>query len=328
MKPINILIIDDQRTIRVLLADILKQMGYKNVDLASTSEEGFKIIQNKLKRGEEIDLILLDINLPDNNGVEICEELKKKSEFKDVPIVMITGNEDSATLKKAFAVGASDYITKNVSEIEIKARISSALNLRKEIKKRNAREEELKKTARKLKAANKKLEEMASQDGLTNLANRRLFDKIIKKEWQQAQKRNNCLGLIMLDIDYFKRYNDYYGHQTGDDCLKELAAVMKEVISPEKDLVARYGGEEFAIILPESNLRKIEAVTKKLQAKIDNLKIEHPDSPIANYVTVSIGGVVTRPQRNESFEQLIEKTDDLLYKAKKNGRNQIKIEEV
>lgn len=328
MKPINILIIDDQRTIRVLLADILKQMGYKNVDLASTSEEGFKIIQNKLKRGEEIDLILLDINLPDNNGVEICEELKKKSEFKDVPIVMITGNEDSATLKKAFAVGASDYITKNVSEIEIKARISSALNLRKEIKKRNAREKELKKTARKLKAANKKLEEMASQDGLTNLANRRLFDKIIKKEWQQAQKRNNCLGLIMLDIDYFKRYNDYYGHQTGDDCLKELAAVMKEVISPEKDLAARYGGEEFAIILPESNLRKIEAVTKKLQAKIDNLKIEHPDSPIANYVTVSIGGVVTRPQRNESFEQLIEKTDDLLYKAKKNGRNQIKIEEV
>ena len=328
MKPINILIIDDQRTIRVLLADILKQMGYKNVDLASTSEEGFKIIQNKLKRGEEIDLILLDINLPDNNGVEICEELKKKSEFKDVPIVMITGNEDSATLKKAFAVGASDYITKNVSEIEIKARISSALNLRKEIKKRNAREKELKKTARKLKAANKKLEEMASQDGLTNLANRRLFDKIIKKEWQQAQKRNNCLGLIMLDIDYFKRYNDYYGHQAGDDCLKELAAVMKEVISPEKDLVARYGGEEFAIILPESNLRKIEAVTKKLQAKIDNLKIEHPDSPIANYVTVSIGGVVTRPQRNESFEQLIEKTDDLLYKAKKNGRNQIKIEEV
>ena len=328
MKPINILIIDDQRTIRVLLADILKQMGYKNVDLASTSEEGFKIIQNKLKRGEEIDLILLDINLPDNNGVEICEELKKKSEFKDVPIVMITGNEDSATLKKAFAVGASDYITKNVSEIEIKARISSALNLRKEIKKRNAREKELKKTARKLKAANKKLEEMASQDGLTNLANRRLFDKIIKKEWQQAQKRNNCLGLIMLDIDYFKRYNDYYGHQTGDDCLKELAAVMKEVISPEKDLAARYGGEEFAIILPESNLRKIEAVTKKLQAKIDNLKIEHPDSPIANYVTVSIGGVVTRPQRNKSFEQLIEKTDDLLYKAKKNGRNQIKIEEV
>ncbi|MFO7818897.1 MAG: diguanylate cyclase, partial [Halanaerobacter sp.] len=243
MIEINILIVDDQKTIRLLLANILNRMGYKNIDFAASAEGTFAIVEEKLKEGETIDLILLDINLPDDNGINVCKRLKKEKKLADTPIVMITGSEESSTLKKAFSAGAEDYITKMASKIELQSRIASALRLRKEIKKRNARERELRRTAKKLKAANKKLEEMASQDGLTGLSNRRLFDKVIRKEWKKAQEDESNLGVIMLDIDHFKEYNDYYGHQAGDDCLKDLAAVMKELTPEPENLAARYGGE-------------------------------------------------------------------------------------
>ena len=325
MILINILIVDDQKTIRLLLANILNRMGYKSIDFAASGEETFAIVEEKLKKGETIDLILLDINLPDDNGINVCERLKKEKRLADTPIVMITGNEESTTLKKAFSAGAEDYITKMSSKIELQSRIASALRLRKEIKKRNAREKELRRTAKKLKAANKKLEEMASQDGLTGLSNRRLFDKTIRKEWKKAQENESNLGVIMLDIDHFKEYNDYYGHQTGDDCLKDLAAVMKELTPGPENLAARYGGEEFVIVLVETDLAKVKAMAKRLREKIVSLKIAHQESKVADYVTVSIGAAMAQPDHKSGAKRLIKKADEMLYQAKEEGRNQVKI---
>ena len=324
MIEINILIVDDQEEIRLLLGHILRKAGYEELDFSSTAQETFAIIKAK----EDIDLILLDINLPDKNGIEICKELKSKEKLKDTPIIMVTGEEDNNTLDRAFSAGAIDYITKPVARIELRARVGSALQLRKEIKERNAREKELEETAKKLKEANKKLEKLASKDGLTGLTNRRLFDKLVREEWQRARRNKDYLGLIMLDIDYFKEYNDFYGHQKGDDCLKKLANTMKDVIKRPGDLVARYGGEEFVVVLPQTDLSGTERIAEKIRQEIVNRKILHHESKVSDYVTVSLGAAVAHPNSKENrVEKLIEVADNLLYEAKEKGRNRTAVEE-
>ena len=266
--------------------------------------------------------------MPDKNGIEICKELKSKEKLKDTPIIMVTGEEDNNTLDRAFSAGAIDYITKPVARIELRARVGSALQLRKEIKKRNAREKELEETAKKLKEANKKLEKLASKDGLTGLTNRRLFDKLVREEWQRARRNKDYLGLIMLDIDYFKEYNDFYGHQKGDDCLKKLANTMKDVIKRPGDLVARYGGEEFVVVLPQTDLSGTERIAEKIRQEIVNLRIPHQESKVSDYVTVSLGAAVAQPNSKENrVKKLIEVADNLLYEAKEKGRNRIAVEE-
>ncbi|MFO7818653.1 MAG: diguanylate cyclase [Halanaerobacter sp.] len=325
---INILIVDDQEEICLLLGHILRKAGYENIESSATAEETFKIVADKLEADEDIDLILLDINLPDKNGIEVCKELKSKEQLKDTPIIMVTGDEDNTTLEKAFSAGAVDYITKPISKIELRARVGSALQLRKEIKERNAREKELEETAHKLKKANKKLEEMASKDGLTGLTNRRLFDRLVREEWQRARRNNDYLGLIMLDIDHFKEYNDFYGHQKGDDCLKKLAHTMQEVIKRPGDLVARYGGEEFVVVLPQTDLSGTKMIAEKIRQEIVNLKIPHHESKVSDYVTVSLGVAVAQPNSKENrVKKLIEVADNLLYEAKEKGRNRTAVEE-
>ncbi len=164
---------------------------------------------------------------------------------------MVTGREDKETLKNAFAAGAMDYITKPISTVELKARVRSALKLRQAVKKRIAREKELEKLTIELQNANKKLNKLASIDGLTGLSNRRYFDKALEKEAARMAREDKKLGILMIDIDNFKNYNDLYGHQAGDDCLKKVASTISETVFRPGDLAARYGGEEFVVILPE-----------------------------------------------------------------------------
>jgi len=128
-------------------------------------------------------------------------------------------------------------------------------------------------------------------DGLTGLANRRLFDQTLEKEWKRSQREDNEMGLLMLDIDHFKYYNDTYGHQKGDECLKKLSAKMRNLLFRPGDFVARYGGEEFTVILPNTNEKGIKKVTEKLRLGIKNLELEHRESPISKYITVNTGAV-------------------------------------
>lgn len=173
-----------------------------------------------------------------------------------------------------------------------------------------------------LTAANKKLEQISYIDGLTGVANRRKFDSVLPNEWRRCQRAQHFLTLILLDIDFFKRFNDRYGHLEGDDCLKRVAETIQHIPSRPADFVARYGGEEFAIILPETDLTGAEQIAKKICDDVRHMKIPHQDSDVSEYVTVSLGVACVVPGKEITLKQFVDMADQLLYSAKENGRNQ------
>lgn len=318
----DILIVDDSESIRAFLAQILKSCNYDNLEFATNGQEALAMVDKKLKSGQEYDLILLDVILPEMNGIEICSKLKNEYNLDEVPIIMVTGREDKETLKNAFAAGAMDFITKPISSVELKARVRSALSLRQAVKKRIAREQELEKLTIKLQNANRKLNKLASIDGLTGLSNRRYFDKSLEKETARMAREDKKLGILMIDIDNFKDYNDLYGHQAGDDCLKKVASTISKTVYRPGDLAARYGGEEFVVILPDTDREGLEEVAERIRKSIENLGIEHNDSPVTDHVTVSIGAAVSKVKNKEDGEAIVKSADNALYQAKAAGKNQ------
>ncbi len=182
-------------------------------------------------------------------------------------------------------------------------------------------ETEYSKMAEKLRIANHKLRKLANSDGLTGLANRRYFDVYFQQEWKRLSREQASLSLIMCDVDYFKSYNDTYGHQLGDECLRQIATVLKKTIKRPADLAARYGGEEFVLLLPNTDLQGAIHLAKKIRSKIKSLNIPHINSEISNCVTISLGVAATIPQLNQLSQTLIATADKNLYKAKSVGRN-------
>lgn len=168
-----------------------------------------------------------------------------------------------------------------------------------------------------------KLQRLSVIDGLTGIGNRRLFDETLGNEWKRVIRDKFPISLILLDIDFFKLYNDSYGHQAGDTCLKQVATALDLCVQRPADLVARYGGEEFAVILPETTLEGASSLAESIRSSIESLKIEHNKSTVSPYVTVSIGVSTLVPERVASYEQLILNADKALYRAKEKGRNQI-----
>ncbi|RAK06364.1 response regulator receiver modulated diguanylate cyclase [Halanaerobium saccharolyticum] len=324
---INILVVDDDRDMRKLLENYLKRLEVEQIHFTDTAQKTYQLLNlNDLKTDPSVDLIILDIILGEENGIKICKKIKSNPAYQEVPIIMITAQKESGYLKDAFAAGAMDYLKKPIKKIEFMARINSAIILRKETKARIAREKELLKLSEELKKANQKLEKMALVDGLTGISNRRLFDKTIKKELKRARRKNNDLSLIMIDIDNFKEYNDTYGHQQGDQCLKEVASVLDKKTKRAADFAARYGGEEFAVILPDTAKDGALKIAEDIRKGIMDLKIEHKNSNTSEYVTVSLGVSSIKAEKEidqHLIRSLIEQADQALYQAKENGKNQI-----
>lgn len=179
------------------------------------------------------------------------------------------------------------------------------------------------KTEQALEAANEKLKVASIMDGLTQIPNRRFFDETLSKEWKRHARENKELAVILCDIDYFKPYNDTYGHQTGDKCLKEVACAIQASTLRPGDLAARYGGEEFVLILPNTNLEGAKGVAERVRKAVASLNIPHKGSVVAPYVTLSLGVAAVIPNQNGSAHSLVELADQALYKAKEGGRNQL-----
>jgi diguanylate cyclase (GGDEF)-like protein/PAS domain S-box-containing protein len=171
--------------------------------------------------------------------------------------------------------------------------------------------------------ANERLERLATSDGLTQVANRRCFDLTLKREWNRLRRTNEQLSLIMSDVDFFKRYNDAYGHQGGDDCLKAVAGALSETVKRGGDCVARYGGEEFAVILPETDGPGATKAAERIRQAVENLSLEHKDSLVGPFVTISLGVATTIPTGDGTPELLIKSADEALYQAKSSGRNRV-----
>jgi len=173
-----------------------------------------------------------------------------------------------------------------------------------------------------LQVLNQKLAAQSMTDGLTDIANRRHFDEVLASEWQRAQRGGQPLTLAMLDVDWFKAYNDHFGHLAGDECLRHVARVLGASVGREGDLVARYGGEEFAFLAPATGDAGVVEVAHKIQTALHKLALQHPCSPFG-FVTVSIGVAAMVPGPQDTPDLLVRRTDEALYRAKAEGRNRI-----
>lgn len=318
-----ILIVDDDPHLGGLLSLRLGAEGYQT-RAARSAEEAFMLLG--LEAGVAVDspieLVILDIFLPDMSGIEACRRIKADTRTADIPVIMVTGSTEEEHLRQAFEAGATDYIEKPFKGVEVVARIRAALRLRREIEERKRHAQALEQLAEQLRRANERLQELSFQDALTGLYNRRYFDDFLEREFRRALRNQGVLALIMIDVDHFKAYNDRFGHQAGDDCLRRVAAALTLVIHRPSDLIARYGGEEFAAVLPETLLDGALEVAEKLRARVAALQLPHPDSPYG-IVTISGGVAACQPEPGDHPQSLIEAADAALYHAKRAGRNRV-----
>lgn len=320
----KILIVDDSPDSQLLIKSILEYAGYKDLLTANSALEAFKRLgmDSNATVSTDIDLILMDIVMPEMDGIEACRLIKSFEYLRDIPIIIVTAT--AKDLQMAFAAGATDYITKPLNKVELLARVSSALRLKREIDNRKAREQELMKLTQQLEELNQMLQRLSSLDGLTGIANRRHFDLILKQEWRRALRDATPLSLILIDVDFFKAYNDTYGHQMGDDCLKRVANSLKDVLKRPTDLIARYGGEEFVVLLPKTDVGGAIALAEEMRAGVEALGIAHARSQATDRVTISLGVATVTPNPDSSHAELIAEADHALYQAKQEGRNRVK----
>ena len=315
-----VLIVDDSESVRLLFRRYLKADGITNVALAASAHEAL----NSLGIGEstdpplDVDLILMDLVMPGINGIEACRRIKASEQHQDIPIIMVTSVGEVDTIKKALDSGAADYITKPPNKIELMARVRSALRLKQETDRRKAREKELEER-------NLMLERLSYLDGLTGLANRRYFDESMIQEWRRSLRERTALSLLMIDIDHFKSYNDNYGHQQGDDCLRRVSTALGQALKRPGDFAARYGGEEFAIVLPNTDADGAMVVAETLRENVAELRLPNPGSQVSDQVTVSVGVCSLIPEPGVAVEALISAADKALYTAKSKGRNQVRM---
>ncbi|RMG04742.1 MAG: diguanylate cyclase [Nitrospirae bacterium] len=298
---------------------ILNKADYSDVILCGSADEAFKVMEEC-----DVDLILMDVMMPGVDGIEACRRINEKKEMLDIPIIMVTAKDDREHLQRAFSVGALDYVTKPFDKVELLARVRSALKLKCEMDKRKARERELEEMTRKLEKANAQLRRLSSVDGLTGVANRRTFDETLSQELKRAVRSRQPISLVMIDVDYFKLFNDTYGHQKGDDCLKSIAGVLKTLLKRPGDLPARYGGEEFACILAGTSSEGASKIVSEIQESLGQLNIPHEGSPYG-VVTISAGIVTAIPDMNITPQEIIRYADEALYMAKRGGRNAFEI---
>ena len=294
-KP-TILIVDDEKINVDTLAYCLQDY---QVETATSGSEALEMAFSSAS----LDLVLLDIVMPGMDGFQVCQKLKKNLRTQKIPIIFLTAMSDEKNEEKGFALGAVDYITKPFRLSVIQARVKNHLQL---------------------KASRDLLENLSTIDFLTDIPNRRLFEDVLMAEWRHAMRAGTLLSIIIIDIDFFKLYNDHYGHLAGDNCLKKLAAALASTLNRSTDFLARYGGEEFITILPQTDAPGALNIGVNFHKVILELAITHAASPISDNVTVSLGVATCKPGDNTDPKDLIQLADNMLYKAKAEGRNCIK----
>jgi diguanylate cyclase (GGDEF)-like protein len=259
--------------------------------------------------------------MPGIDGFEVARCIRRFEKYHGswTPIIFLTARADENDLQCAIDAGGDDYLIKPVSEIVLKAKINAMHRMAQ-------MRDSLRKTQDKLRKANDQLQRLSAIDSLTGIANRRCFDATLLREWRRCSRSSLPLSLLVADVDLFKLFNDHYGHQMGDECLKIVAHTLQETTRRQDDLVARYGGEEFAVILPETNPEGAFAVAEDMRAGVARLGVDHAWSTVAPIVTVSIGvASIIPPKDSEAgISALIKAADDALYNAKESGRNQVK----
>jgi diguanylate cyclase (GGDEF)-like protein len=293
-KP-RLLVVDDQPiNIQVMYRCFA---GDYQVFMATSGEQALNICKSNPP-----DLILLDVVMPGLDGFEVCKQLKADASTWHIPVIFVTAHTDPTQETHGLNLGAVDFIAKPINPDVVRARVKTHLTL---------------------KFQSDLLRKLVFLDGLTGVFNRRYFDQQISTEWARAARNNKPLSLILLDVDFFKLYNDRYGHQAGDDALRLVAHTLKSSLRRPADLVARYGGEEFACVLPETSHEDAQVIAEELERQIRTLGIPHQSSTVDTVITISVGLATRVGNSDDDVTSLIGLADKLLYQAKHTGRGQV-----
>lgn len=292
----RILIVDDEKMNLKVLADLLKD-EYTPV----LARSGAQALQHTMSDSPP-DLILLDVIMPEMGGYEVIKALKNNDQTKNIPVIFVTALSSTEDEELGLKLGAVDYIIKPFSPPIVKMRVRNHLRLAHQYK---------------------LLDQLAYLDGLTEISNRRRFEEMFDKEWKRSARNKTDFSLAMVDVDFFKQYNDNYGHAMGDIALQQIAKALESVIRRPGDLIARYGGEEFVLIMPDTNMDAAVVVAHRALEKVNELDIAHHYSKAASHISVSLGLVSMSGNDHVNPATLMATADKNLYIAKQNGRNQI-----
>lgn len=293
-KPV-ILIVDDEISNIEMIGAVLED-DYE-ICFSRSGEDALQTVHTAAP-----DLILLDIVMPGLNGYEVCRRLKSDPALVDVPVIFTTGLHEIEDEVRGFAVGAVDYVTKPIQPVALRSRVANHVQL---------------------KRMRDQLADLAMTDTLTGLGNRRLMEKLMQSEGRRLSRDADWLSFVMIDIDFFKQFNDKYGHPKGDDCLRMVAATLREAVRRSNDVCLRYGGEEFACILPGTDHAGALEVAAEMRRRVEALGIPNAGSQVSPVVTISLGVATGRCAQELSMELWISTADAMLYQAKHTGRNQL-----
>ncbi len=308
------LVIEDAATNMAVCCRALGNMGIEPLQ-ARDGLDGIARFER-----ERPGLILLDIVLPGIDGFEVARRIRAMEGHGEwTPIIFLTGLTKDEDLRKGIEAGGDDYIFKPVSEVVLVAKVHAMQRI---VQMRDA----LLLMTRRLDEANKELTRLSAVDGLTGIANRRQFDEALLREWRRCLRERESLAVLMCDVDFFKQFNDSYGHQSGDECLKAVAASLQSCLKRPADILARYGGEEFAVVLPNTTPGGALQVAEAMRSAVHGLGCMN-EASMMGMVTVSVGVAAAKPRSVEGMHRLIAAADWALYEAKRKGRNRVQLGE-
>ena len=294
-RPPRLLVVDDQPANIQALYQVFS--ADHQVLMATNGEQALKLAAT-----QHPDLVLLDVVMPGIDGHEVYRRLQADEATRDIPVIFVTAQSDEESEARGLELGAVDFISKPVNPTVVRARVKTHLML---------------------KAQSDLLRQWVYIDGLTEVRNRRYFEERLVTEWGRAARNGSELSVLMIDVDFFKRYNDHYGHQAGDECLRRVAQALGAALRRPGDVLARYGGEEFVCILPETPLEGAMALARQLGLAVEALAIEHSQSGVAPHLTVSVGACSKIRDLPDQAPALVRGADAQLYLAKSRGRRQV-----
>ncbi|MCR3814485.1 Wsp signal transduction system regulator diguanylate cyclase WspR [Pseudomonas aeruginosa] len=316
---VMVLLVDDQAMIGEAVRRSLASEAGIDFHFCSDPQQAVAVA-NQIKPT----VILQDLVMPGVDGLTLLAAYRGNPATRDIPIIVLSTKEEPTVKSAAFAAGANDYLVKLPDAIELVARIRYHSRSYIALQQRDEAYRALRESQQQLLETNLVLQRLMNSDGLTGLSNRRHFDEYLEMEWRRSLREQSQLSLLMIDVDYFKSYNDTFGHVAGDEAPRQVAGAIREGCSRSSDLAARYGGEEFAMVLPGTSPGGARLLAEKVRRTVESLQISHDQPRPGSYLTVSIGVSTLVPGGGgQTFRVLIEMADQALYQAKNNGRNQV-----
>lgn len=321
--PIIVLLVDDQPFVAQAIRQQLEDDREINFHYCAAADQAIAIALEIRPT-----VILLDLMMPDVDGLALLRYFRANPEIRDVPVIVLSSRGEATVKADAFDAGANDYLIKLPDRIEMIARIRYHSNAYIMKLQRDEAYRALRESQKRLAETNLELLRLVNVDSLTGLANRRHFDESLHIEWKRAARNHLPLSVMMLDIDYFKLYNDTYGHLKGDEILRKVAEIVQKSVMRPSDQASRYGGEEFVVILPETAANGAYLLAEEIRKNVEALNIPHEGSKIAACLTISIGIASVVPSGDDTALSLVKLADTALYKAKDGGRNRVVVSEI